>query len=140
METDARTFRNLEAWQRGMDLVLEVYRITAKMPSSERYDLSAQLRRAGVSIPSNVAEGHERKGKGYLYHLRVSLGSLAELETQTEIAVRLGFVAQADFVKLQSCAATVGRLLHGLRRSVRRRMLANAAEGLAIGALLAMRL
>jgi four helix bundle protein len=121
-----------------MELVLDVYKVTAKLPSSERFGLCAQMQRAGVSIPSNVAEGHERKGKGYLYHLRVSMGSLAELETQVEVALRLGFVTPADITALTSRATTVRQLLYGLRRSVRLRMLADVATGSALGVLLAL--
>jgi four helix bundle protein len=111
-----------------MELVVEAYRLADKLPSSERFELSAQIRRAAVSIPSNVAEGHERRNKGYLHHLRIALGSLAELETQTEVALRLGFLQQVDVAGLANKAAVEARLLHGLkvRRCVERQLVAKA--------------
>jgi four helix bundle protein len=121
-----------------MELVLDVYQVTAKLPSSERFGLCSQMQRAGVSIPSNVAEGYERKGRGYLFHLRVSMGSLAELETQAEVALRLGFITASDVAALMSRAARVGQLLHGLRRSVRRGLLVDAARGVVLGVLMAL--
>lgn len=76
------SFRDLEVWQRGMDLVIAVYHATEVLPQSERYGLTSQMRRAAVSIPSNIAEGHARRSDGaYLNHLRIALGSQAELLT-----------------------------------------------------------
>ncbi len=132
MESEVRTFRNLDAWKRGMDIVLAAYRVVDKLPASERYELSAQIRRAAVSVPSNVAEGHERRNKGYLHHLRIALGSLAELDTQVEAAVRLGFLQPVDVSTLVNEIAIERRLLHGLRRSVWRRILAKTAPAGAI--------
>ncbi len=133
MDNAARTYRNLEAWQRGMEIVVAAYRVVGKLPPPEKYGLSSQMRRAAVSVPSNIAEGHERRDRGYLYHLRIALGSVAELETQIEAAVRLGFLARRDVDPLVTQLATEARLLHGLRRSVKRRLLAKAVPG---GALL----
>lgn len=132
MESEVRTFRNLDAWKRGMDIVLAVYKVVDTLPASEKYELSAQIRRAAVSIPSNVAEGHERRNKGYLHHLRIALGSLAELDTQIEVALRLGLLQRRDVSTLLTEIAIEGRLLHGLRRSVRRQILAKAAPGVLI--------
>jgi four helix bundle protein len=87
------SFRDLRVWQAGMDLVEQVYRITQTFPVQELYGLTSQVRRAAVSIPSNIAEGHTREHtKEYLYHLSVAQASLAELQTQLEIAARLNFV------------------------------------------------
>jgi four helix bundle protein len=90
-------FRDLRVWQGGIDVVEAVYRASARFPKSEMSGLSAQVRRAAVSIPSNIAEGHARTStKDYLHHISIAQASLAEVETQLEIAVRLGYIAPAD--------------------------------------------
>jgi four helix bundle protein len=78
-----RNFRDLLAWQRAMDLVVELYRVTGLMPPDERFGLTAQMRRAAVSVASNIAEGQGRRTDGeFLNHLSMAHGSLRELETQ----------------------------------------------------------
>src|SRR4051812_37434860 len=85
-----QSYRDLRIWQVGMDLIESVYRLSANFPAREVYGLASQMRRAAVSIPSNIAEGHIREGtKEYLCHLSVAQGSLVELQTQLEIAGRL---------------------------------------------------
>ena len=84
-----RSYRDLEAWQLGMDFVVNVYELTKRLPAEERYGLTAQLHRAAVSVPSNVSEGHQLGGKSYRRSVAVGLGSLAEVNTQVEIALRL---------------------------------------------------
>jgi len=94
VRTPVRTFRDLLVWQRGMELAELVYSVTAKFPADEKWGLVNQLRRAAVSVPSNIAEGHGRQSRvDYLRFLRVARGSLAEVETQAELAGRLGFLA-----------------------------------------------
>ena len=116
------SFRDLEVWQRGMNLVVAVYHATAPFPASERYGLSSQMRRAVVSIPSNVAEGHARRSDGaYLNHLRIALGSQAELLTEIECAKRLGYLTVDTAGALVSQTDELRRMLHGLRRSLERR-------------------
>lgn len=84
------SFRDLDAWKAAMNLVLAAYDAAHQLPPTERFELSAQIRRAAVSIPSNVAEGQASgPGARYRHHVRIALGSLAELETQIEIASRL---------------------------------------------------
>jgi four helix bundle protein len=113
------SFRDLEVWQESMLLVEDIYRVTAKFPSEERYGLSAQLRRAAVSIPSNIGEGARRKRlKAYLYHLDVSLGSQGEVDVQAEIGQRLGFCAVADYEALVPRIDRIGRMLNGLISSL----------------------
>src|SRR4051812_43421206 len=86
-------FRELQVWQRGMDVVEAVYRLSCEFPRAEVYGLTAQLRRAAVSVPSNIAEGHTREStKEYLRHLPIAQASLAEVETQLELAARLKYV------------------------------------------------
>lgn len=104
-----------------MDLVLAIYRITGGFPKNELYGLVSQMQRAAVSIPSNIAEGHGLKQtRAYLRHLAIASGSLAELETQLEISSRLGYLADQD-QSLMGKANEVGRMLTGLRRSLKSR-------------------
>ncbi|MDH4237373.1 MAG: four helix bundle protein [Nitrospira sp.] len=92
-----RNFRELEVWKLGKKIVLDVYRVTKDFPKEEMYGLVAQMRRAAVSIPSNVAEGFNRKhNPEYRQLLYVALGSCAELETQIEVAHDLGFLSIGD--------------------------------------------
>ena len=82
-----KNFKELRVWQRAMDLVEQVYELTRDFPKQETYGLTSQIRRAAVSVPSNIAEGHTREHlKEYLHHLSMAQASLAELETQLEIA------------------------------------------------------
>src|SRR5262245_32683235 len=88
-----QNYRDLMVWQKSMDLVEEVYRLSAGFPKHETYALSSQLQRATVSIPANIAEGHDRDStKEYLRHVSIAVGSLAELETLVTIAKRLQYV------------------------------------------------
>ena len=109
------TYEDLRVWRRAMDLVLEVYRGTATFPKQEIYGLTSQMRRASVSIPSNIAEGKGRFSRKellqFLFHAR---GSLLELQTQITIARELGYIAPAEGKKLTDLASEVGRLLNGL--------------------------
>jgi len=93
-ESAQRPHERLEVWRDAMDFVEAVYRFSASFPADERFGLSAQLRRAAVSIPSNIAEGAARKSRrDYLRFLSVARGSVSEADTQIKIAVRLGFAA-----------------------------------------------
>jgi four helix bundle protein len=114
------SFRDLDAWQASMVLVVSTYRLAATLPHTEEFGLRSQMRRAAVSIPSNIAEGNAGSGRRrYLHHVRLALGSLAELETQIEIARRLGFLKAASPEDITQEMARTGRLLHGLVRSLR---------------------
>lgn len=105
-----------------MELVGEAYRLTERFPADERYGLVQQVKRAVVSIPANIAEGHGRDHLGdYLRHLSVANGSLMEVETQFRIAVRLGYLRGEEVANLFEEAAQVGRLLAGLTRALKRR-------------------
>jgi four helix bundle protein len=115
-------FRDLRVWQGGIDVVEAIYRASARFPKSEVFGLSAQLRRAAVSVPSNIAEGHARSStKDYLHHISIGLGSLAEVETQLEIAFRLGYIATADLGAILDQTAALGKQLHALRDALLRR-------------------
>jgi four helix bundle protein len=113
-----RSFHELVAWQRAMALARMVYAITAKFPRSEMFGLAGQMRRAAVSIPSNVAEGSRHATRGYRARLRIALGEHAELETQCDLARQLGWVGESDWQRFEALSAEVGRLVHGLRRSL----------------------
>jgi four helix bundle protein len=113
------SFRSLKVWQRSMTLVEEIYSVTSSFPRHEQFGLTSQIRRASVSIPSNIAEGKRRKRQlAYLNHLDVALGSQGEVEVQLEIAKRVGFLASHDYDRLQAIVEEVGRMLNGLIVSV----------------------
>jgi len=115
-----RSFRDLEVWQLGLDLVQGVYRCTAAFPKSETFGLAAQMRGAAVSIPSNIAEGQARNsGKQFLQFLSIALGSLAELETQLELATRLEY-SKDEVPRLLGQVNLLGKKLHCLQKSIRR--------------------
>jgi len=102
-----------------MTLVEEIYSVTRSFPRHEQFGLTSQLRRATVSIPSNIAEGKRRKKQRvYLNHLDVALGSQGEVEVQLEIAKRVGFLSPNDHNRIQAIVEEVGRMLNGLIASV----------------------
>lgn len=116
------SFRDLDVWQLGMELVVNVYRATDLFPAAERFGLTSQMRRAAVSIPSNIAEGHARRSDGaYLNHVKIALGSQAELGTQVEAALRLGLLRPDAAKSLMGEVDRVRQMLHGLRRSLERK-------------------
>jgi four helix bundle protein len=117
------TYRDLDAWKLGMDLLEECYRTTAAFPRSELYGLSGQLRRACVSIPANVAEGHARRTtRAYSNHVSIAIGSQAEVATCIELSGRLGYLAPAERDRLSALSDSVGRLLYGLYRALGRKV------------------
>ena len=117
----SRNYTDLIAWQKAMDLVEATYRATATLPSDEKNGLSAQMRRAAVSIPSNIAEGQGRRTDGeFLNQLSVAHGSVRELETHVMLARRLEFFETAVVNELLQQLSEVGRLVTGLRQSLDR--------------------
>jgi four helix bundle protein len=105
-----------------MDLVEHIYRATQAFLKQETYALTSQMQRAAVSIPSNIAEGHTREHtKEYLYHLSIAQASLAELETQIEIAARLNYLSPVQLHQLLEGAASLGRQLYALRNALMRK-------------------
>jgi four helix bundle protein len=116
---NVRSYRDLKVWQLAMQLTERVYRMTDSFPAREIYGLTSQVRRAAVSVPSNIAEGHARDStKEYLRFLSVAQGSLAELETQVELSKRLGFAKETDITDVLNNSAEIGRMLAGLRKSL----------------------
>jgi four helix bundle protein len=113
------SFRNLQVWQRSMTLVEEIYKVTGGFPRSEQFGLISQIRKASVSIPSNIGEGKRRKKQAvFLNHLDIALGSQGEVEVQLEIAKRVGFLRTAEYERLQTIVEEVGRMLNGLISSM----------------------
>jgi four helix bundle protein len=129
-EKRIQSFRDLDAWQLAMNLAVLVYGAVRNLPGSERFGLSTQIRRAAVSVPSNVAEGQACGEDGrYVHHLRVAIGSLGELSTQVEIAARLSMLPPAIASETEEHVARTGQVLHGLLRyrlQKRRRHLAGS--------------
>jgi four helix bundle protein len=114
-----RSYRDLIVWQKSIDLVTEIYRCTRAFPREEIYALSSQLRRAAVSVPSNVAEGHARLSTGeYKQFLGHAFGSLVEMETQIVIAQKLDYVDPRVAGDLLKRTAEIGKMLNGLLRSL----------------------
>lgn len=117
-----KDYRDLIVWQKAMDLVVEVYEATKKFPKEEIYGLTSQVRRAAVSVPSNIAEGQGRRStKEFLNRLSIAHGSLREAETQIMIAGRLAYLISREVDLLLEKAAEVGRLINGLSNSLLRK-------------------
>jgi len=115
-----RGFKDLLVWQRSMDLAVRIYRTTQILPASERFGLTSQLRRASVSIPSNIAEGYGRQSTGsYRQFLRISRGSLAEVETQINICERLNYLAQPETEEIIKEIIEISRMLTSLISKIR---------------------
>lgn len=108
-----KSFKDLEVWKRAIDLVEDVYSLTAKFPANEQFGLVSQMRRAAVSIPSNIAEGQGRKNpKEFIQFLYIAKGSLAEIETQLIICERLGLIS--DLTALTDRMKVLRMMLIGL--------------------------
>ena len=119
MSEPIRSYEDLEAWQYGMLACECVYRTTAAFPRDERFGLISQLRRAAVAVPSNIAEGWGRGStQDYLRFLRVARGSLYELETQLELARRLGYIDDQKRDEAVAAVRRCGRILAGLIKSI----------------------
>jgi four helix bundle protein len=115
-----QSYRELLVWQKAMELAQLVYRFTEPFLKRETHGLAAQLRRAGVSVPSNIAEGYGRGSRReYLQFLSIAQGSLKELETQTILAERLNYATASQAVRVLSHADAVGKMLGSLIRSLR---------------------
>ena len=109
-----KSFRDLQVWQKAMDLADAVYLATAEFPRDEVFGLRSQIRRAAVSIPSNIAEGRAIGGGRFLHHIRIAFGSEAELQTQIDLAVRRTYITPDRARDLLDDATEVRRMLHGM--------------------------
>ena len=116
MSEEIRSYRDLIVWQKAVDLCVEAYRLSKKLPKEELYALSDQIRRAAVSVPSNIAEGHARHSrKDFAHFLKIAQGSIAELETQLYLAVRMAMLAESDVDCLMPLSGEVSKMLMSLR-------------------------
>lgn len=115
-----RPHKRLDLWKKAIEMVTKVYEVTKEFPREEVYGLTSQLRRAAVSVPSNIAEGLTRRSAAdKLHFLNISQASCSEIDTQAEIALKLGFLADKGFDVLQEHLIHVQRLLGGLIRSIK---------------------
>ena len=118
-ERKPASYRDLLVWQKGIALTKSIYRITQNFPSEERYGLISQMRRAAVSIPSNIAEGQARRTTGeFLQFLSHAEGSLAELDTQVFLSLELRFLPEAEGHPLFDLITELRKMLNGLRRKL----------------------
>ena len=123
MRSPVRSYADLEVWQRGIELTVSIYALARGLPPSERFELASQMRRAAVSVPANVAEGHaRRRPKPYLNHVHIALGSLAELETCVVLAERLGYIDAARAACELEQTAHLGRMLNALTSALEARI------------------
>ena len=118
-----RSYRDLEAWQKAMDLVVDCYDVASRLPRTETYGLASQLQRAAISVPANIAEGHGRSHtREFLNHLSIAYGSLMEVETHLHIATRLRYIDDSALDVLLSKSSQIGRMLNGLIQSPNRKL------------------
>ncbi|MDN3513925.1 MAG: four helix bundle protein [Candidatus Brocadia sp.] len=119
MSDNIRSYRDLEVWQKAMDVAVECYGITRVLPKNESYGMNSQLQRAVISIPANIAEGRGRQHrKEFLQHLSIAYGSLAEVETYLLLAERLNYINKDQLNRSLSKTAEVGRMINGLKKSL----------------------
>ena len=122
MKPKIKSYQDLEVWQKAMDLVVMCYQMTTKFPKNEIYGLSSQLQRAAVSVPANIAEGHQRQhSKELIQYLSIAYGSLAELEPHIQKAGRLNYNYENQINKMLGITAEIGKMLNGLRKSIEKR-------------------
>ena len=122
MSITFKSYRDLEVWQRSMQLAKRIYQVTQKFPSDERFGLTNQLRRAPVSVPSNLAEGHARFGAGeFSRFISIAMGSVAEIETQILLSADLGYLKDGLSTAILDELETIGKMLRGLAKAISKR-------------------
>lgn len=122
MTDSIKTFRDLQVWQKGMELCKVIYSSTKEFPDDEKFGLTSQMRRASVSIPSNIAEGYGRRSTGdYIRFLQITMGSLYELETQLELSKEFGYTSKKAFDEVNSLLMEIERMLSSLIHKLRYR-------------------
>jgi four helix bundle protein len=113
------SYKDLRVWQVAIDLAVECYQLTQRFPKEEVYGLTAQIRRAATSIAANIAEGHGREVTGsFIQFLRISQGSLKELETHMLISHRIGLIDEGEFRQMTGRCDEIGRMIRALIRSL----------------------
>jgi four helix bundle protein len=115
-----KTFRELIVWQKSMDFVTEIYKVSKPFPDDEKFGLTSQMRRSAVSIPSNISEGYGRDGlNDYLRFLNIAISSLFELQKQIEIAFNLKYIDKIKFENLFELSREIERMLSSFIRSIK---------------------
>jgi four helix bundle protein len=123
VENDIQSYRDLGVWQKAIALSVSCYRMTADFPREEAYGMTSQIRRASISVAANIAEGHGRENtKTFIQFLRISQGSLKELETHVIIAEQVGLLPAAKARPLFAASSEIGRMLRALIRSLQARI------------------
>ncbi len=116
-----KSYEDLEVWKLSIALVKSIYKFSSYFPAEEKFGLTSQIRRAAVSVPSNIAEGSERNGtKEYIQHIYISIGSLAEIKTQVRIAIELEFIQPSEAEKLIADISSIDRMLKALATSLKK--------------------
>jgi four helix bundle protein len=116
---DQPGYRNLRVWHNAMDMTDAVYELASRLPDAERFNLTRQMQRAAVSVPSNIAEGYGRDSRGdYRRHISIARGSLAELETQIEIYVRRGYVTSEQIYQTWALTQSTAKMLNQLHKAL----------------------
>jgi four helix bundle protein len=119
---EIKSYRDLKVWQEAMSVAERTYRLTSRFPKDEVYGMTSQIRRAAVSIAANIAEGHGRENSGsFIQFLRISQGSLKELETHLLLAARVGLATMEEIEAVLRQCDELGRMLRGLIRSIQSR-------------------
>ncbi|MDO8522173.1 MAG: four helix bundle protein [bacterium] len=114
-----RSYRDLIVWQKSVEVVIAVYKVTRKFPASEQFAITSQVQRAAVSVPANIAEGYGRNTpKEYTHFLRIAHGSLSELETLLTISQKLSYCSAQEYSTLEKHTSEVARMLYALRKSI----------------------
>jgi four helix bundle protein len=113
-----RDFTDLVVWQKAIALSKQVYQLTKRFPAEERYGLTSQIRRAALSVSSNIAEGHARQGKEFAYFLSIARGSLAEAESQLLFGVEIGYLKRDDIEPLRDLAGELHRMMASLAQKL----------------------
>ncbi len=112
-------FKELKVWQKSVDLAVDIYRITKNFPSEEKFGIISQMRRCGVSIPSNIAEGAGRNTNGeFIHFLGIAEGSANELETQAIISQRLDFLSEDELLKVETSVTEIKNMLFSFKKSL----------------------
>ena len=127
--TTIGSFKDLDAYKKSYQLALQIYRMTRQFPVDEKFGLTSQLRRAAVSIPSNIAEGYRRCSRiDYIRFLKIAFGSCGELETQLDLCRDMDLIASSHHARLSALSSDVSKMLYRLMRSLRQ-----SGEGTGVG-------